>query len=173
MDLVRTGDRLAFKEIYARHSGRVYAYIWRMVRDNAPAEDLRQEVFIRLWLTRETWNDRGSVAGFLISVARNLTLNAIDAGQTRDRMAISSSARPASVGDAPDVVLEKNNLQKRVDDAVESLPARAREVFVLKHDAGLSYNEIADLLGIASKTVEAHMGRAYALLREALADLRD
>jgi RNA polymerase sigma-70 factor (ECF subfamily) len=173
MATVRAGNRTAFAEIYARHAPRVYAYLWRMLQDEALAEDLRQEAFIRLWQQRTKWSSRGSVAGYLVRVARNEALNAIEKGRVQRRWAVDQAGGPQATAPAPDTVLEQRHTVECVSAAIEALPDRAREVFSLKRDAGLSYREIGELLGISPKTVEAHMSKAYALLRSALSDSSD
>jgi RNA polymerase sigma-70 factor, ECF subfamily len=89
---------------------------------------------------------------------------------------VSGDCRPIdaeeSTSPPPDVVLGEAKLTRRIIHAIDALPDRAREVFILKRDARLSYREIAALVDISPKTVEMHMGRALRLLRENLADLR-
>lgn len=173
MSRIRHGDRGSFRELYERHEGRVYAYLWRLLGDRGQAEDLRQEAFVRLWAAREDWEDSGSVAGYLIRVARNLALNTQRHEQVAHRWRVLVSSDPAPTPPPPDLVLAQENLAARIYAAIEALPERPREVFILKRDAGLSYREIAEQLGISPKTVEVHMSRAYKLLREALAGLRE
>ncbi|MDQ3623408.1 MAG: sigma-70 family RNA polymerase sigma factor [Verrucomicrobiota bacterium] len=168
---VRVGDRRAFEHLYERHQARVYAFVWRLMRDEAVAADLRQEAFFRLWEGRGSWKAGGSVPGFLIGVARNLAVDGHRRQVVHDRWTVAA-ARESPAAPAPDVVLAQEDLVFRVHAAIDSLPDRPREVFILKRDAGLSYIEIAELLGIAPRTVEVHMGKALRLLRGALADLR-
>lgn len=173
MARARTGDRLAFEEIYSRYEGRVYAYLWRLVRDEAVAADLRQDAFLRLWQARKDWKGGGSVAGYLIRAARNLAIDAHRRRRLHHRWQEETMSGPQAAALAPDAVLAQEGLEARVNAAVEALPERPREVFILKRDAGFSYREISELLGISTKTVEVHMGKALRLLRVALADLRD
>lgn len=169
---VRGGNRAAFEQIYERYGARVYAYLWRLVRDEATAADLRQDAFFRLWQARSNWKDGGSVPGYLIGVARNLAVDAHRRDRVHDRWREEAEHEPSPRTPAPDTVLAQKEVAMRVHAAIDALPARPREVFILKRDASLSYQEIAQLLGIAPKTVEVHMGRALKLLRDALADLR-
>lgn len=171
MARVRAGSRLAFRDIYERHHARVYAYLWRMLQDEAAAEDLRQEAFIRLWHATEDWRDHGNVAGFLIRVARNLALNAQRSSRVRRQWSTATVSEGEAAARPPDEMLDQEAFRVRVEQAIEALPERAREVFILKRDAGQSYKEIATLLSISPKTVEAHMAAAYRLLRQQLADL--
>ncbi len=172
MARARSGDRYAFEQLYGRHEARVYAFVWRLTGDEAIAADLRQEAFFRLWNARHEWKDGGSVGSYLIGVARNLAVDRHRRQRVHDRWCEEEGHGPPATPPAPDMVMEHQALAIRVHAAIDALPSRPREVFVLKRDAGLSYNEIAALLGISPKTVEVHMGRALRLLRESLSDLR-
>lgn len=167
---VSAGSRHAFGMLYQRYNGRVHAYLWRMLRDEALVDDLAQESFIKLWQARHAWVESGSVAGFLVRVARNLALNSEKKRQVRQRYAVIGAAHEP-VSASVDDVLDQNDLIARVDAAIAALPARQGQIFSLKRDAGLSYKEIGSLLGISPKTVEVHLGNAYRSLREALLDV--
>lgn len=173
MARVRSGDCLAFEQIYVRHGARVYAVLWRLIKDEAIAADLQQDAFFRLWQARDDWSERGSVAGYLIGVARNLAVDGHRRRQVHDRWRDEAARQQPPPSPAPDIVMEQRDIALRVHAAIDALPERPREVFILKRDASLSYQEIAALLEISPKTVEVHMGRALRLLREALADLRE
>ena len=172
MDRVRAGDRVAFEQLYHRYAARVYAAAWRLMRDEAAAADLSQEAFFRLWQGRAEWEGTGSVAAYLIQVARNLAFDGHRRQLVHERWRDATAHEVAHRAPSPDTLLAQEEVALRVRDAIDSLPNRPREVFVLKRDAGLSYREIADLLEISPKTVEIHMGKALRLLREALVDLR-
>ena len=172
MDRVRAGDRVAFEQLYHRCEARVYAAAWRLMRDEAAAADLSQEAFFRLWQGRAEWEGNGSVAAYLIQVARNLAFDGHRRQRVHERWRDTTAHEGARRAPSPDTLLAQEDVALRVRDAIDALPNRPREVFVLKRDAGLSYREIADLLGISPKTVELHMGKALRLLRETLVDLR-
>lgn len=170
---VRAGDRLAFEHLYHRYAARVYAIAWRLMRDEAAAADLRQEAFFRLWQRRTEWDGTGSVAAYLIRVARNLAFDGHRRRLVHERWRDEAAHEDSHRAPAPDILLAQQDVALRVHDAIDALPKRPREVFVLSRDAGLSYREIAELLGISPRTVELHMGKALRLLRETLVDLRD
>ena len=172
MEGARSGDASAFKTLYDRHHGRVFAYLSRMVADRAAAADVVQEAFVRLWKARETWEPGGSVAGYLIRTCRRLVVDEQRRKKVRDRWARRTASAPSPSAPAPDVELEQRELAARLASEIEALPERMREVFSLKRDAGLTYREIAEVLGISPKTVDAHMTRALTRLRERLGDLR-
>lgn len=170
MRRVQAGDELAFELLFRRYEQPVYAYLWRRVHDEALAADLCQEVFVRLWKARTGWRPRGTVAGYLFRTANNLAIDEHRRHETRERWS-QLAVLPASVP-TPDKVLERRRLGSRLNEAIAALPDRMREVFSLKRDASLTYREIAELLEISPKTVDAHMTKATRRLRSALQDLR-
>jgi RNA polymerase sigma-70 factor (ECF subfamily) len=172
MSRVRAGDRVAFETLYHRYRARVYASAWRLMRDESAAADLSQEAFFRLWQGREQWEGNGSVAAYLIQVTRNLAYDGHRRQLVHERWREAAANEDSPRAPSPEVLLAQEDVTLRVRDAIDSLPKRPREVFVLKRDAGLSYREIAEILGISPRTVELHMGKALRLLRETLVDLR-
>ena len=171
MARVRAGDHAAFEKIYRLHAARVFGYLWRLTRDETLADELRQDAFFRLWRARDGWKPGGSVSAYLITTARNLALNSFRDQRARQRRETVLAGFAASASPSPEALKDRSELAGRVNAAIAALPDRPREVFSLKRDAGMSYQEIADLLGISPKTVGIHMGRAFRLLREALADV--
>lgn len=171
MHLVRAGDAAAFDRLYALYQQQVFAYCWRLTDDVEVAADLRQEAFLRLWQSRDQWDAGRSVYHFLLLVARGLIVDSWRRAEVQSRLRSQIQQHLRVEVPTPDTVLDRRLLASRIQEAVAELPPRAREVFSLKRDAGLSHKEIAEILEIAPKTVEVHMGRALAALRAALGDL--
>lgn len=172
MERVRVDDRAAFGELYRRHERRVFAYLWRLLKDEAAAADLRQDTFVRFWRARRNWFG-GSVAGYLIRIARNLAVDRARHSEVQQRWWREQKHVPEPSALPPDEAMEREWLAARVNAAVDDLPKRMYHVFVLKRDAGLSTREISELLGIAPKTVEAHMHAALKRLRSALSSVKE
>lgn len=172
MERVRAGDESAFELLYHRHEARVYAFVWRLVREEALAADLCQEAFVRIWRSRTRWKPGGSVAGYLIRTCRTLVIDEHRRKEVRDRWAHEVAASPVQMAPAPDRAVETRELAAGLAAAIDSLPDRTREVFTLKRDGDLTYREIAEMLGISPKTVDAHMNKALGILRSELANLR-
>lgn len=172
VDSIRTGDALAFEELYARYQQRVFAYLWRALRDEEAAADLLQEVFMRVWRARARWTPSGSVAGYLLRTARHIVIDEARKQDVRKRWSANWQTDSPILETRPDKDLHEQRIAARVRTAVGDLPDRMREVFSLKYDGGLSYQEISEQLGISVKTVEVHMSKALRRLRDVLGDLR-
>jgi RNA polymerase sigma-70 factor (ECF subfamily) len=137
------------------------------------AEDIAQQVFIQLWQRRSEWHFTGSVQSYLYRVARNLALNEQRHQTTRERWSERVRRRGQRRPVRPDQVVEGRELQEAVDSAIAALPDRRREVFILARFQGLSYREVAEVMGISTQTVANQLSAALADLRHALAGFLD
>lgn len=166
------GDAPAFRQLTARHAPRVLALARRMLGDGAEAEDIVQEVFVRLWQHAGQWQPgRAQLATWLHRVTVNLCLNHLQRVRNRteplDVKALESTAAPDSVeGDVSDA--ERRRL---VRTALTQLPARQRAVVALFYIAGASTAEAAAALDLSVKATESLLVRARRSLRERLAAL--
>lgn len=171
MERIANGDVMSLRFLLERYWSPLVGYAGRIVGRREDAKDVVQEVFIRLWQKRQQWQPRGSVRAYIYRIARNLSLNACRERRTRKRRDEQSGIalmRGAPVR-TPEEVLEAASLRAEVLAAINALPARRREIFVLSRLHGLTHREIAEAMGIARQTVSNQMTRAVADLRVALA----
>lgn len=137
-----------------------------MVRSEAIAEEIVQEVFFRLWVNRERIALLEQPEAWLFRIASNLSM-------THLRNVVNAAAKHAgayrhSRATAPDVldVLDGKELEALVEAAVQKLPPKRQQVFRLSRQGGLSHQEIADRLSISSNTVKDHLVIALKFIRE-------
>lgn len=167
---ILNGDATGLASLLDRHWASVVRYSHSILNDRDAAEDVAQEVFVRLWEHRETWGLEGSVCGLLFRIARNLSLD-----ECRQRAARSRAANRLPEPTprlSPAEHAENGELRHVLDKALEDLPQRRREVFVLVRHHGLSYREAADVLGLAPQTVANHLSMALTDLRKQLLSTR-
>ncbi len=158
------GDRRAFERLYREHLDRVYSIAVRMLGDRMLAEEVTQDVFVRVWQKLPSFRGDSAFSTWLHRVAVNIVLTRRkSAGVQQDRtpddhQAIDQSpARPVSVGDRLDL-----------ESAIAALPPGARQIFVLHDVEGFTHEEIGAQLGITSGGSKAQLHRARLLLRTAL-----
>lgn len=164
------GDKKAFEKLFKEYYDPACRYVIRVIRDSDTTEEIVQATFVNLWEKREMIRSDISFRSYLFRAAYNTALNYIKHQKVVARHVASkqdriSEVRRNFVSHQPDF-----ELQKRIENAVDSLPPQCQRVFRLSREEGLKYHEIADELGISKKTVEVHMGKALKILRDNLGD---
>lgn len=171
---IQAGDAAAFEALFNRYVGQLCGFAFAYTQSRASAEEIVQELFLWLWEHRSAIEPPLSVPAYLHAAVRNRALNHVRDSTTElrihERHAQEAGASIApSQFDAPDALAEARDLSDALVRAVAAMPLRCREVFTLARTCRLTYTQIADVLGISPKTVEIHMSRALAFLREHLA----
>jgi RNA polymerase sigma-70 factor (ECF subfamily) len=165
---LRKGDEAAFDAIFRAWYASLVRASESIVRSRAIAEEIVQDVMLELWKRRETLAEDTSPQAYLFQAARNRSLNHV----RHERVAKDGApyaARPETVDATAHSQVVEDEMKVAVKRAIDGLPDRCREVFELSRTSGLKYSEIATVLGISVKTVEAQMGKALRVLREELA----
>ncbi len=139
-----------------------------MVRSRAVAEEIVQDVMLELWKRRETIDRDSSPQAYLFQATRNRSLNHLRHERV-EKHAEPMIGREEAQGATAHSLMVEDEIHVAMQRAVEKLPRRCREVFDLSRTHNLKYAEIAEVLGISVKTVEAQMGKALRILREELA----
>jgi RNA polymerase sigma-70 factor (ECF subfamily) len=163
------GDEVAFAALYDAHAGRVFALCLRLSADRVVAEELVQDVFVRVWERLDSYRGESAFTTWLHRVALNAVLENARSGQRR-RFRVQIAADFANIETDFDHAVPAPDLCGAMDleSAVAALPAGARTVFVLHDVEGYGHAEIGALLGIAEGTSKAHLFRARRLLRQRL-----
>jgi RNA polymerase sigma-70 factor (ECF subfamily) len=170
----RAGDREAFCRLAALHARRVHTLALRFCRDAADAEDLSQEVWLRAFRSLDTFRAESSFYTWLRRIAVNTFLNERRAARSRvgdaARRLEDGAADAETNADAPDAesALHERLLAGRVRDALSELSPQQRLVFLLKHDEGMTCEEIARTLSCSTGTVKKSLARSVAKLRARL-----
>ncbi|HEY9449560.1 MAG TPA: RNA polymerase sigma-70 factor [Gemmatimonadaceae bacterium] len=173
-DLLRRvydGDREALDVLLRRYWGPLVAYATRMLDERDAAEDVVQRGFIRLWDRRGTRNlvEVESPRLLLFRIVRNLIFNEWRRRGVRERYLEEGAHELPAAEASPLERLEELELQEAVRRAVEMLPPRRREVFVLSRYHGMEHREIAEVMSISVQTVSNQMSAALSELRLRLA----
>lgn len=169
------GDVEAMEPLMERHRRGIRGYLYRMVQDSAAAEDLTQEVFLRLYLARGRYEASARFTTWLYRIATNLALNWVrDHRHDRRNMTVERAPqswviqRALTVTVNPERMVLREERRRRVREAVEVLPQRQRAVVLMHKYSELRYEEIAEVLDISLSAVKALLNRAYGSLRSSL-----
>jgi RNA polymerase sigma-70 factor (ECF subfamily) len=178
----RRGDRGAFERLVSEHLSHVWRVVWRIVRHDADAEDVVQEVFLAAWQGLPGYREACAFSTWLHRIAVTRALNHVDRSAEKLRRASwpidvppagdpdgePPLARLADAGPSPLEALEARELLRRLADCVSRLPAAWRTVVALRDGESLAYEEIARILDVALGTVRSRLARARIALKECM-----
>ena len=178
-----SGDPRAFQELVARYHGRLINFVNRMIRDRERAEDLVQEVFIRVHRHLSRFDPTRQFSTWIYTIASNLAKNELR-NRSRSPLVYYQSLRPPGREDQrplqfedsstrPDAMYANRHLREMVDAVVASLSPHHREVFVMRELEGRSYAEIATLTRCHLGTVKSRLSRARHAFAERIAPYLD
>jgi RNA polymerase sigma-70 factor (ECF subfamily) len=169
LDRLSRNDVAALDIVLARYWPSLVTYLAALVGSRDAAEDVAQETFYRLWERRDRLRVDGSLRGFLYQVAHNLTIT--EQRRVRARTRSLEAVRAEAPRFTAPVEVGEDALAASLESAISDLPARRREILILRSVHGLSYKEIARALGIAPQTVGNQFSAALASLRRTLGHL--
>jgi len=160
---LKQDDERAFDALFRHYSALVYRFAFSYLKSRPAAEEIVQECFIKIWEKRAQLRDDVPLKGYLFTTAHHAVLNELRRDQHHLRLhgQVAAAAGPASVANEA----EYQEMEALYAAALDRLPPKQREVFVLSRQLGLSYPEIAERQGVSVKTVEAHIMQALKTMR--------
>lgn len=178
VDETLAGDRDAFGALVLRHQRGLVNYIFRLVGSRDVATDLSQEVFLKVFVSLESFDPRYRFTTWLYRIASNSAIDHLRRKQPR-MMSLSqpsadeAAAPPAIAGSdpSPDDVLRGRELASRIESAIAELPTGYRQLILLRHRQNCRYDEIARITRLPLGTVKNRIFRARELLRASLSDI--
>ncbi|MFQ3593949.1 MAG: sigma-70 family RNA polymerase sigma factor [Gemmataceae bacterium] len=177
---VRDDQAGAFEQLVARYQHRLVSVMNHLIGNAEEAEDLAQEVFLRIYKARKKYRPRSKFSTWLFTIANNLALNHLRTRQRKPIIPLRTTrdsgplgARPAEQlvhdpGTGPVQRLQKDELAQRIRDALDSLNERQRMAVVLNKFEDMGYAEIAEVMELSTKAVKSLLSRARMNLRAAL-----
>lgn len=170
MEAVRQGDMRALAVLFDRYRSRLFAFLYRLTADRALAEDLLGETFLRIHQHRSGFRPGSAFAPWTYRIARNLAIQEIRHRQASRRADDRLQSEAASVPvELPEDTVERGQLREAVIAALSRLPEDQRTAAVLREYEGMSYAEVAAVLGCSEEAARARTYRARLALRSALA----
>jgi len=161
----------SFKRLFDTYKNRLYGYILAITRSGYAAEEITQEIFIKLWLCRDLLHEVDNLDGYIFTMARNKTLNHLRKAANDSRLLHELQELGQS--------RQHNNVEERalageyerlLRDALALLSPQRRLVYLLSRESGLNHEQIADQLHLSRNTVKNHMVEALRFIRQYLGD---
>ncbi|WP_218377597.1 RNA polymerase sigma factor [Chitinophaga sp. sic0106] len=167
LSLLAEGSEYAFTELFSRYRSRVYTLAFRFLQSEAAAEEVVQDVFLKLWLKRQELPHVLQLDPYLRTITKNLVLNRFRKLANEAAAHTELGRRNLPVNDTDQRLLD-HQYQDILRAALDTLPPQQREVYRLAREAGMSHADIALQMGISTATVKSHMARALQQIRKYL-----
>jgi len=166
MERVRDGDAAAFEQLFRKYERRLLNFFHKVCFSQTLAEDLTQEVFVRLWSSRRSYKPQGKFTTYLFRIAKNCwsSLSGSRRRRYEERRAELADGLVSEPMSDPAARAEDAELRRRLRAAVASLPDELRIPFVLSRYGELNYADIAEVLSVSLRTVERRVTEAARLL---------
>ncbi|MBO9637434.1 MAG: RNA polymerase sigma-70 factor [Siphonobacter aquaeclarae] len=166
---IAAGDQQAFSELYDRYRPVLYRFVYGILKSSDLTKDACQEVFIRIWEDRQRLDQVQSFRYYLLTAGKNQSLNMLKKVVSEERTLSGFVRQYRDVQTTtPEETLQAEDYQRFLQSVLATLPPQSRRVFELCRQQGLSYDEVADLLGVSRNIVKKHMVRSMKVLRLAV-----
>ena len=175
----RDGDASAFETLMGRYRGPLFNVVLRSVRDRARAEEIYQDVWMKVIDRCDDFRGDAKFSTWLYTIARNLCIDHQRKMKFRRHASLDQPApgsaqtwaeKAPNPGPSTEALAAGRMMKDRIESAVQALPHEQREVFLLRQLQGLAFNEIAEVVGIPANTVKSRMRYALERLQRSLRD---
>jgi RNA polymerase sigma-70 factor (ECF subfamily) len=164
---VKNGNEKSFEILFHKYYKFLCQYAAKIINDDSAAEEIVQDFFVKIWEKRETLNIETSVKNYLFRSVKNLCINYVQHNKTKYNYAKKVFSEIEN-NFSDDDSFPETELSQKIEESINSLPEKRKEIFRLSRQEGLKYQEIADKLNISIKTVETQMSLAIKTLRDKL-----
>ena len=171
---VAGGEEAAFEQLIERHQGAIIGTVSKMLGNASDAEDIAQQVFIRLWKSAPRYKPKAKFTTFLYTITRNLVFNESRRKSRKKEYSMEEREDDFHLQTAdhqnasPDQGMLQQELRQAVDKAIADLPEKQRLAVILRRYEGMPYDEIAKILGLSVSAIKSQLFRARHTLRESL-----
>jgi RNA polymerase sigma-70 factor (ECF subfamily) len=182
----QAGDKAAFAALVKKHKTPIYNFILRLVRSSSAAEDLVQDVFVKVVQSAVDFKHESRFSTWAYAIARNICIDHLRKMSFRNHASLDQAQGDAQEGPTllertadvhPSAAVERSvigvEMGKRIARSVEELPQEQREVFLLREVANLPFKDIAVITGVPENTVKSRMRYALERLQENLSEYED
>ncbi len=168
----KDGDQKAFNQLVLKYKRDVFKLILKMIRNVEDAKDLSQEVFVKVYRNMKGFKGESSFKTWLLRIAINSCINFNRKKKLSSFISFFDMAKPLAAGNSPSKEMEKEKLQKDIDQAILRLPEKQKQVFVLRHYQNLSHSQIAEVTGKTEGGVKSNYFQAVKKLKKYLSDYK-
>ena len=165
---LKQGNGKAFEAIYRKYAGRVYHFFLSLLRDDFTAEDLTQNVFLKIWERRKGIDPDGHFEAYLFTIARHMLVRESEKRLREECLKEVLRKRGEEADVSAEQRMDVESLRSYIDTLIERFPSARKQVFLLSRVHHLTNREIAGRLSVSERTVEAHLYQALRFLKDKL-----
>ncbi len=158
-------DEKAFQKLFDIYAGNIYAYSKSMLKSKEYAEEIVQDVFLRVWLHRDRINPDASFKSYIFTIARNLTLNFLSKAAYDKKLKEEIFYKSQRADNQTEKLVSETEYERLKTQAIAQLPPKRRRIFEMSRNEGRSYEEISKELEISINTVKTQMSKALESIR--------
>lgn len=165
------GDVASFEAIYAAYHSKIYLFALKFVKDQHFAQEITQQVFIRLWEKRSSLSLSKPFDGQIFLITRNLVVDNLRKQARDKKLEVNLSFLKSETDENTEDAIILSDYEQQVEALVASLPPKRQQIYRMNKQQGLSFEEIAKEMSISPKTVDAQLQLALKFLRSKLPEL--
>lgn len=163
---LQNGETRAFEALFHLYKKRVKGFVHKMLPPNIPSDEIVTEVFIKVWLKRNTIDTTKNFSSFLFVIARNQVLDELKAAVNQKIIYCEMARMESFALQNTDDENDAESLELKLQQAVEKMPCRRKQIFSLSRFEGLTYRQIAEKLEITENTVDTQIRKSLLFLRK-------
>lgn len=164
MHKIAKGDAKSFQSLLTLYERPVFSYVWRLTTDIPSAEDITQEVFLKVWKNASSWKPNFQLKTWLYKIAYTTFIDKVRTEKTTTELSENLVDNTPTV--EQNIII--NEQEKHVENAVKSLPEQQRQALILCYYQGLKAKEIAEIMNMKTNAVEVMIHRAKQTLKDML-----
>lgn len=166
----KDGDHHSFKKLYQKYAPKLYGFSKKYLSSSEEAEEIVQEVFLRLWEKKQNIDESQSFSSYIIQAAKHRIFNGFRKKVNEQAYLDFLIYADQSSTNFTDMEVDYREIKHKAEKAISAMPPKRQEIFRLSRESGLKNREIADKLHISIKTVENQMSQALKFLRDELSE---
>ena len=165
-DQLIKGDKKAIDRLYEKFHARIFYFALSFLKNEEDSYDIVQEVFIKLWENRSTYQNYTNIDALIFTLAKNTVLSVFRKRASEQKYLEFLGYSAQTNNEATSEQVDYSFLKQQYESIIPQLPPKRKEIFMLSREKGLSNKEIAKLKGISEKTVEDHITKSLAFLKK-------
>ena len=170
LERIGKGDRAAFAELYHQYAGKIFRFALSLTKEDEVSKDIVHDIFVKIWESRTLVSKVDSINAYLYRMTRNKVLQHFQKNAIEKRYCRRMQIHKEEFRDCVSESVTERELEVILMNALSTMPEKRHDVFILRKLRGMTTADVAALLGISTRTVEAHMSKALSDVRLAFSE---